>query len=268
MEAMDALSDGEKKVARALLAHYPAAGLTTVAGLAQAAGVSAPTVIRFVARLGFSGYPAFQAALVHEVNEEMGSPLKQVATKNQPSPEGTLRDTHSSFSAMLDASYGELPESEFNKLVSLLCETNREVRVAGGRFSRLVAEYMVLHLRLVRPKVHLVGSQVTDRSIALVDAAPSSVVVVFDYRRYDAGLAEFAEAASKRGVTVALMTDNWLSPIAQTAKVVLPCHVDSASPFDSLVASMALTESVIAGVTERLGDRGVDRLAAVEEQAR
>ncbi len=262
---MGELSNSERKVARALLAQYPAAGLTTVAGLAAAAGVSAPTVVRFVARLGFSGFPAFQAALVHEVHEQMGSPLKQFASKGRLSQAGALRDTRASFEAMVNASYDQLPESEYHALVTLLSEVNRDVRVVGGRFSHVLAEYLVLHLRLVRPRVQvLANNHQTDRSLALVDTTASTVVVVFDYRRYDTDLAGLAQAASDRGATVALMTDTWLSPIAQIAKVVLPCHVDCASPFDSLVAAMALTESLVAGVSERLGATGMRRLEAIE----
>lgn len=57
------LSPAERKVARVLLAGYPAAGFETVATLAERATVSAPTVIRFVNRLGYKGFPDFQAAL-------------------------------------------------------------------------------------------------------------------------------------------------------------------------------------------------------------
>ena len=62
---MDEFSNGERKVARALLAQYPTAGLTTVADLAASAGVSSPTVVRFVTRLGFTGFATFQRSLVH-----------------------------------------------------------------------------------------------------------------------------------------------------------------------------------------------------------
>ncbi|MFB7758506.1 MurR/RpiR family transcriptional regulator, partial [Streptomyces sp. NPDC056121] len=51
------LSPAERKVARVLLANYPSAGFETVAVLAERAGVSAPTVIRFVGRLGYRGFP-------------------------------------------------------------------------------------------------------------------------------------------------------------------------------------------------------------------
>ena len=62
-ERMDELTPAERKVARTLLARYPAAGLESTAALAAAAGTSKPTVLRLLARLGFGSYPEFQERL-------------------------------------------------------------------------------------------------------------------------------------------------------------------------------------------------------------
>lgn len=261
---LDDLSNSERKVGRALMAQYPTLGLTTVVDLSVAAGVSPPTVVRFVIRLGFTGFPAFQRALVHELNVELGSPLKQYPEKGGPSELGILPEMHETFARMLLASYADLPESEFKKLVNLLCEPAREVRVAGGRFSRSVSEYLVAHLRLLRSGVHGVGPEEIDRQATVADAGAGTVFVIYDYRRYTERNLVFAEKMAARGSVVCLMTDNWLSPIAKVAKVVLPARVDSASPFDSLVASMAVTESIVAGVAERLANVGVKRLELIE----
>jgi DNA-binding MurR/RpiR family transcriptional regulator len=56
-ELLGSLSPGERKVARALLAAYPVAGLEAVADLAERAKVSAPTVLRFAGRLGYTSPP-------------------------------------------------------------------------------------------------------------------------------------------------------------------------------------------------------------------
>ena len=69
------LSPAERKLARVLLASYPIAGLESVARLAERAGVSPPTVTRFIAKLGFGGYPDFQAALRREIQERLSSPM-------------------------------------------------------------------------------------------------------------------------------------------------------------------------------------------------
>ena len=64
---LDELTPAERKVARTLLARYPAAGLESTAALAAAAGTGKPTVLRLLARLGFGGYPDFQERLRAEV---------------------------------------------------------------------------------------------------------------------------------------------------------------------------------------------------------
>lgn len=268
METLEQLSNSERKVGRALLANYPTAGLTTVADLAGRAGVSPPTVVRFATRLGFAGFPALQRALVHELNDELGSPLRQLAEKGRRGDDaGVLPRTSGAFVDMLEATYADLPESEFARLADLLGDPAREVRVAGGRYSRLLAEYLVLHLRLLRGGVALIGSEDLDRRAAVVDAGSRTVFLVFDYRRYSEGNVRLAEQMADRGATVCLMTDNWLSPVAKVAKIVIPVRVDSASPFDSLVAGTAVTESLVAAVADLRGDEGVQRLERIEESA-
>ena len=58
-----------------LLSNYPFAGLETVAQFAARAGVSAPSILRFIARLGFSAYADFQRRLKEELEAQLQSPL-------------------------------------------------------------------------------------------------------------------------------------------------------------------------------------------------
>lgn len=264
MAIIGELSKSERKVARALMARYPSAALTTVSDLAELADVSAPTVVRFVHRLGFSGFPALQRALVRELNTELGSPLRQYAAKTGRSTSSVLETSHTALADVLAASYDEVPISEFDALADLLADRTRTLRITGGRFSRCVSDYLALHLKMLRPGVTIVGPEDIDRRTAIADADVSTLVVVYDYRRYTEYQLVFAEKMAGRGATVALLTDNWLSPISRIAQVVLPARVDSSSPFDSLVASMALTESLVAAVAERLGDTALGRLGLLE----
>ncbi len=74
-QRLDSLSRAERKLARVLLASYPIAGLESVARFAERAGVSPPTVTRFITKLGFRGYPEFQETIRHEVQARLSSPL-------------------------------------------------------------------------------------------------------------------------------------------------------------------------------------------------
>ena len=70
------LAPAETRVVEALLHDYPMAGLGSVGDLAATAGVSAPTVLRLVAKLGFGGYPEFREHLRGEVAARLFSPVE------------------------------------------------------------------------------------------------------------------------------------------------------------------------------------------------
>lgn len=262
--ALESLSSGERKVGRALLANYPIAGLETVAELARRAGVSPPTVVRFVTRLGFGGYPEFQRRLMREVHERLGSPLEQYGRPELRTDDGDLARAARIFSASIASTIADMPESEFDRAVASLADPRVRVRLIGGRFSGMLAQYLGAHLVLLRRDVDVIGSDELARLSAISDARRGDVLVVFDYRRYDPQITRLAQQAAERGVEVVLFTDRWLSPASDVASTVLPAAVEAPSPFDSLVPALALVEAVIAGVTDRLGETGRQHLAAIE----
>lgn len=264
-DSLDSFSPSERKVARALLANYPIAGLETVAELAERANVSPPTVVRFVSRLGFSGHAAFQKALLREVNENLGSPLEQYDKAINAQSDGFLGHMSHSMSSQVVGTFDELPQPEFAAATALLCDDRYRIHLLGGRFSRVLAEYLSYHLELLRKDVSLVpGDELTRLSVA-ASASKSDVLVVFDYRRYDPVTVAFAQLMARRGASIILLTDAWLSPASDVAKIVLPARVESSSPFDTLVPAMAVVESLVASITEGYGQRGRKRLEFIEQ---
>lgn len=262
--SLDSLSAGERKVARIILANYPIAGMETVAELARRANVSAPTVVRFSTRLGFNGFQAFQKQLLREVQERLGSPLEQYERADLHSEDGDLARAARVFAASISNTIAELPESEFDRTVDMLADLRRPIRLAGGRFSQLLAQYLGAHLELLRPGVQVIPNDEVSRLAAAADASRTDVYVVFDYRRYDNQVVRLAQRVADRGADIVLFTDRWLSPAADVASTVLPAHVDAPSPFDSLAPAMTVVETVIAGVTDRLGETGRQRVEAME----
>lgn len=263
-ESLDSFSASERKIGRVILANYPIAGLETVAELAKRSQVSPPTVIRFVGRLGFSGYPVFQKQLIREVHEKLGSPLEQYDRDDLASNSGQLPQASMMFQQNIRQTFEELPRSEFDAAVERLANPRRAIRLAGGRFSQIIADYLATHLKFLRSDVHTIGEDESSRLTAIVDTSHNDITVVFDYRRYDPDVVKFARVIAAQGSEIILFTDRWLSPAAEFATVVLPARVESPSPFDSFVPALAAVEAVIAGVTAALGDGGRKRVEAVE----
>ena len=260
------LTAQERKAAQTLLMNYPTAGLAPVAEFAERAGVSAPTVLRFVAKLGFLGYPDFQRKLREELEAQLASPLAKPARETGPrSPQRPLIDPFSEAAvANLQGTFRYLSEDDFSAIVELLCDRRRSVHLLGGRFTDALARYLAAHLSLVRPDVRHVPSGIGVWRDRLLDIRRRDVVFVFDIRRYQEDVIAFARDASARGAEMVLVTDQWISPLSRQAKHVLACRVAAPSRWDSSVALLAVVEALTAAATERLGEFARKRIEELE----
>ena len=257
--AFPELPKAERRVADAILNAYPSAGLVTVARLADRAEVSGPTVIRLVTRLGFQGFPEFQEALIEEIQERTASPLAHYGRRENHAHSHALDGTLPVLIESLNSSFSSIDRSTFNNAVDLLADGGVRCAATGGRFSGAITRTLVQHLEVLRPGVTFLDS--SDWVSYLMDARKGDVLTVVDVRRYQRATVEFAREAAHRGVSLILITDPWLSPIAMDAHIVLPVSVHSASPFDSQVAAFALVEALITGVVNALGDRAIARVS-------
>lgn len=261
-EALPDLPKAERRVARAILAAYPVAGLETVARLAARANVSGPTIIRLVSRLGFEGFPAFQQALLGELDERATSPLLQYQQRTFSADVGVVPRSRQVLMDALDRSLSELDLRAFDRVVELLTDERRRVFTAGGRFTGLAAKSLAMHLEILRPGArHL---EPADWIAYAMDARRGDLLVAFDVRRYQRTTVELGQRAARQGATVVLVTDPWMSPLAADAEVVLSVAVDAPSPFDSQISVNGLVETLVAAIVERMGRFPEDRLAAYD----
>lgn len=258
------VSTAERKVARVLLADYPAAGLDTAARLAERAGVSAPTVVRFVARLGYGGYREMQQRLRAEVQERRTPPVAR-ATGADGRAVHELAGSAKAFTQAVDDTFAALPAGELDRVVGLLSDRGRRVSCLGGRFSHVLAEYLDLHLRLLRPQTRLLDMRPEHVASLLVDAGRRDVFVLFDFRRYQRDVIDVARRAQQTGSKLILFTDPWLSPAAAVADLVVPVRVEGPTPFDSFVPAMAVLETIISRLLTELGADAEGRLRRSDE---
>jgi DNA-binding MurR/RpiR family transcriptional regulator len=258
---MPQLPPAELKAARVLLADYPVAGLTTTAAVAAAAGISAPTVLRLVDRLGFGSYPEFQQALRRELQEQARIPLRQ-ATEYQTESE-PLGRSRQVFVQGLEETFERLDPADFAEAVALLASPRHTVYATGGRFTTVLAKTLVMLLEVLRPRTHYLS--VEDRTSVVIDLGPRDVVFAADLRRYQPSTVTFAAEAAARGARVILLTDHWMSPIAQHADAVLTTSLDAPHPLDSIVHAMAVVEALVTGVLDAVGDLPIERMKRYDE---
>ena len=263
---LSSFSPQERRVARVLLADYPRAALGTSAELAAAAGVSAPTVVRFARTLGHSGFAALQEALLDELSQRVASPLSLYEhTRADRAGASWLNRGVEIATTAITQSLTAIPQAELDAAVTLLADPRMRITAVGGRFSGYLAGYLARHLRQIRTNVSAPDDGQKIDGADLIDADRRDVYVLYDFRRYQTTTVERAAWLAEAGAHVVCITDEWLSPVAQVAEVVLPTSVRSSGAFDSAAAAFVLTELLVDAVLDRLGPAAVERMSRWEE---
>lgn len=243
------LTGAERKIAQALLAHYPASGLAPIAELAARARVSAPSVVRFVAKLGYDGYADFQRRLRRE--------LEAASVPQDTGFAGLAAGNVSETLRGIDA-------EAFEAAVALLANAKRPVYLIGGRFTDALARYMATHLTILRGGVKHSPSNTGAWCDQLLDIRRNGVLVAFDVRVYQEPVIGLVKAAARRGAAVILMTDEMRSPAARHATHVLSARTEGPCDWRSNIGMLALVEAMIAAVTAKLGTAARERIADYE----
>lgn len=260
-QRLGTFSPSERRLARTLLSGPPTVGLESSARLAQHAGVSGPTVSRFVTnQLGFASYADFQQALREEISARVMSPVESYRRHMAAEPASDLLGRSATrLSEAVGGSVRGLDPVTLSHAARLLGDRRRQVLAIGGWFSHLAAGYLVSVLRELRPRVHLIPQVTGERAAALADLAKNDVLAVFDFRRYEQDTHEFSRAARGAGARIVLFTDPWLSPLADIADALLAADVAGPGPFESLAPTVAVVETLLTAVTETLGDQASNR---------
>lgn len=265
------LSRAERKIVRVLHATNFRIGAVSVASLAEQAGVSGPSVIRFMGRLGYPSYRSLQEAAEAQSGERVESP----ATLYQ---RGRVRRHVTDLDAVSDSICGCVrktlamaDEGELGKIIKILANERRHICTLGGRGSDVFAQMLAARLYQIRPNVRAVGGQPLgfSREDQLSFMGARDVVFAFDFRRYEESTIFFARTAAQRGATVILVTDAWLSPIADFASHVMTIYSDSGGPYDYWTPCLAMVETVLElMLSEMDADAVGERIRLTEQYAR
>ncbi|MFO1032889.1 MAG: MurR/RpiR family transcriptional regulator [Hyphomicrobiales bacterium] len=246
------LTLADRKLSAALMADYPVAGLASISDFARVAGVSTPSVLRFAKKLGFTGFPAFQQALRSEVSAQLQNPIEKPEQWSSKAPSTHILNRLADASAAnLRASLRHIDHHVFDDICRLVGDGKRQVHVVGGRITSHLAGYLHTHLQMARPGVRLVPSSAGHWPQHLLEIGAGDALVVFDVRRYDARVHEFAASARQRGAKIVLITDQWMSPISRMAAQTLPLRMEVPSGWDSNVVTVFAVEAIVAAVVNQ-----------------
>ncbi len=264
-QALPGLTAQERRAALYLRDNYPVAGLDPLARFARACGVSPQTILRLAAKMGFSNYRELQDRLRAEASAERSSPLSRWVSRAEPEPEEDwLAGFGHRAAENVRAAFSLVVREDFEAAARILADRKRPALAIGGRFTQSLSRYLARHLEIVRGNIEEIGSISATWPDRLIDVDRRSIVIAYDIRRYARDVVRFVEIAAQQGATVILFTDSRAAPASRFASQVFVAPTDSAGAWDSLSGPFALTEALIARVTELEGGATTERLVRLE----
>ncbi|MGW4440840.1 MurR/RpiR family transcriptional regulator [Streptomyces sp. NPDC004596] len=257
------LSPGQRRVAQYLIEHITEAAFLSITELADRVGVSQPSVTRFAAAVGFSGYPALREK------------LQSIALSGLAGGPGE-EDRANELQAAVDAEIQNLENlrrdvADPDRVIRVGRELSRStpLTVLGLRISVSLAEYFGYAARRIHPDVRLVtrGGSVAYDTLLQAREAGGTWVLAFSMPRHARETLTALRVAREAGLKVALITDLALGPLAEEADAVFATGTGSRLVFDSYAAPGVLASAILQAMTDADPERTQARLEKYEQGA-
>ena len=278
------LSPAQRRIAQYLLDHMPDSAFLSSVVLARRAGVSQPSVTRFAAALGFSGYPAFRDALRAIALDAPGAAALPGTLAGTAGPDGLRGPGGPAEAGRYDAGH-PMQAAVADEIANLqaLHELRADPRVVTGlarelvtsvplavlglRISAPLAEYFSFAARRIHPDVRCLtfGGSVVFDALLHVSEAGGKWLVAFALPRYPAETVQALRFARRLGMRTAVISDVRFVPFAGDADVLLPAGVGTRLLFDSHAAPAVLAGVIVQAMADADPERAQERLREHEQ---
>ncbi|MEU9338835.1 MurR/RpiR family transcriptional regulator [Streptomyces sp. NPDC048290] len=254
------MSPGHRRIAQYLIEHLPEAAFLSVTEIADRVGVSQPSVTRFAAAMGFSGYPALREKLQSiALGTFSGTPDENQGNELQSAVDAEIENLENLRRDFAD------PDQVIAAGRELAGST--PLTVLGLRISASLAEYFAYAARRIHPDVRLVtrGGSIAYDALLQSRAAGGSWVLAFSMPRHAQETLAAVKVARDAGLRVALVTDLALGAVADAADVTFATGTGSRLVFDSYAAPGLMAAALLQAMTDADPERTQGRLEEYEQ---
>jgi RpiR family transcriptional regulator, carbohydrate utilization regulator len=265
VDAQPDLRPSERKVAEAVLAD-PAAVLNAgMAGLAAAAGVSEPTVMRFCNAVGCPGFQAFKLRLAQTL--AVGIPVTQSAVDVGDGAGDLVEKLFDHSVSSLDRTRRSLDRDAIAAAIGLLAEADELIFVGFGASGIVALDAQQRFPMFGVPCQAPVDAH--QQFMAAVLGGPGTVTVAISHTGHTAETLRAARAAKDAGGRVVALTGQE-GPLAELADVAILVRTfedtDAYTPTVSRLAGLVVIDVLATGVLLRHGEPAIARLTAMKER--
>lgn len=252
-ERLDALPAAQRSVVQVVLQDPRAAAGATVEQLAQAAGVSMPTIVRTCRSFGYDSVREFMLALAQDLAVS-GSYLHRSVEPDDSAADVSSKIIQAAVSSLAELGRSIVPEV-FDQVADKLAQAQRIDCYSVGAASTFMANE--LQSRLFRLGRH--ANAIFDAHQQLVSAStlgPQGVAFVISHVGRMPYTLEAARFARSQGATVVALTQPD-TPLAQAADLVLAVSVPQDAVMrvgtEAYLAHLVVIEILMVRLAQKLG---------------
>lgn len=225
---LDTYSRSTRAVAQVILDQPTRVISMSIVELAELAGVSDPTVLRFARKLGFNGYKDFKRSLASDLSE-------QVSASDEPLPigsEGYLSRIVDSYTARLTEMMSSVDEETFTAAVNVLKGADK-VEFWGQCTSSTLAQDA--YDKFFRAGVACIVSDGPDQQrLYSRDFGPSDVIIAISHLGHNEDIARsLAQVGALGAQTISIATEG--SIVARASSISITTKAVEQTPFFEMI---------------------------------
>ncbi|TCV72087.1 MurR/RpiR family transcriptional regulator [Neorhizobium sp. S3-V5DH] len=251
LEVAERLPKRLRQCAEYVAANKDRIAVSTVAEMAEGAGVQPSAFMRFCQIMGFSGFSEMQKLFRESFVggwPDYTTRLQHLREKAEGSPSALLAEFVEAGRMSLENLFKTIEPQSLEQAVQVLADAQM-IHIIGLRRSFPVASYMAYAFEKmdVPAMLHSAVGRLDNRNAI----RPGDVLLAITFSPYSAETIELVEAAQARGVPVVALTDTIVSPLRKYEAITLSVSEVDFGAFRSLSATLCLAIALSVAVGTR-----------------
>lgn len=267
IQALERLTPKEKKIADFFARNYDELVFENLSSISKKSGVSKPTVLRFITKLGFKRFAEFNTALRRELTLTHDTLHIRYSLKKkllQDSTEDIIAQNFANTIKNLETTYTHMDKQAFMAIAKAIAKAQGNLYVFGQRSSHALAYMFYNMIRRVLPRTILIPTGCAAEPDTLIDVTDKDLLFVVFRHPYGAEAHRLISYVSQQGGQVMLLTDSEMNPAAKMANHQLVVNTEGVSVFTSSTSILAVLEALNIAVLGFCDSEVSDRLEKAE----
>ncbi|MFD2627510.1 MurR/RpiR family transcriptional regulator [Oceanobacillus kapialis] len=255
------LSKSQQRIADYLHKNMEVVPYMNEAELAKACQISPATVSRFWKAIGFKNLREFKQHLMEDASVTPASKVESAVKQHEKSYIQVMLDHATTYIAETKK---HLAEEEFKQAIDSI-SLAKNVHLYGAGSAQSLVTLLSFRLKRFTPNVYTLAPSGHEIFEGIIHIKEGDVLFIFGFVQASVEINVLLDYARKRGIRTILMTDLLVSPMLEHADHVLFTSRGDVGDFHSMVAPIALIESIVINVGKQMGEPALQNLHDLHE---